>query len=164
MSTMEMAWRRPSAIPHRSLPSPFTITRPSSSRDQALSQTRLAPAQKSASSMCRCSRAAATTHFSKPLRAQSEAICELLANYFKIRASSFETNHSLSRIPSGAACSFAPSAVVLQCGADALTGDPLGEFNLTVKGYTDCLAELRRALPDTPGKQWPRLKKTSFDT
>jgi acetoin utilization deacetylase AcuC-like enzyme len=54
--------------------------------------------------------------------------------------------------------------VVLQCGADALTGDPLGEFNLTVKGYTDCLAELRRALPDTPGKQWPRLKKTSFDT
>lgn len=29
---------------------------------------------------------------------------------------------------------FQPSAVVLQCGADSLTGDRLGCFNLTVKG------------------------------
>ena len=35
----------------------------------------------------------------------------------------------------GAAASFAPNVVVLQCGADALVGDPLGEFNLTQKGH-----------------------------
>ena len=29
---------------------------------------------------------------------------------------------------------YEPSAVVLQCGADSLTGDPLGGFNLTLKG------------------------------
>lgn len=29
---------------------------------------------------------------------------------------------------------FQPGAVVLQCGADSLTGDRLGCFNLTVKG------------------------------
>lgn len=32
---------------------------------------------------------------------------------------------------------FQPSAVVLQCGADSLTGDRLGCFNLTVKGIND---------------------------
>lgn len=31
---------------------------------------------------------------------------------------------------------FQPSAVVLQCGADSLTGDKLGCFNLTIKGMT----------------------------
>ena len=29
--------------------------------------------------------------------------------------------------------SFRPSAIVLQCGADSLTGDRLGCFNLTLK-------------------------------
>jgi len=29
---------------------------------------------------------------------------------------------------------FQPSAVVLQCGADSLTGDRLGCFNLSLKG------------------------------
>lgn len=29
---------------------------------------------------------------------------------------------------------YQPSAVVLQCGADSLSGDRLGCFNLTVKG------------------------------
>jgi histone deacetylase 1/2 len=29
---------------------------------------------------------------------------------------------------------YQPSAVVLQCGADSLTGDRLGCFNLTLKG------------------------------
>lgn len=33
---------------------------------------------------------------------------------------------------------FQPSAVVLQCGADSLTGDRLGCFNLTVKGRVVC--------------------------
>lgn len=34
---------------------------------------------------------------------------------------------------------YQPSAVVLQCGADSLTGDRLGCFNLTVKGHAKCL-------------------------
>ena len=29
---------------------------------------------------------------------------------------------------------FDPGAIVLQCGADSLTGDRLGCFNLTLKG------------------------------
>lgn len=29
---------------------------------------------------------------------------------------------------------YQPSAVVLQCGADSLSGDRLGCFNLTIKG------------------------------
>jgi len=29
---------------------------------------------------------------------------------------------------------YQPSAVVLQCGADSLTGDRLGCFNITLKG------------------------------
>lgn len=29
---------------------------------------------------------------------------------------------------------FQPSAVVLQCGSDSLSGDRLGCFNLTIKG------------------------------
>jgi len=50
----------------------------------------------------------------------------------------------------GAAASFVPSVILLQCGADALVGDPLGEFNLTVKSYTGSLEEVRRALPGVP--------------
>jgi histone deacetylase 1/2 len=34
---------------------------------------------------------------------------------------------------------YRPGAVVLQCGADSLTGDRLGCFNLTVKGHGDCV-------------------------
>lgn len=38
---------------------------------------------------------------------------------------------------------FAPGAVVLQCGADSLSGDRLGCFNLSVKGHADCVAFMR---------------------
>ncbi|XP_065874933.1 histone deacetylase 6 [Euphorbia lathyris] len=38
---------------------------------------------------------------------------------------------------------YQPEAVVLQCGADSLTGDRLGCFNLSVKGHADCLRFLR---------------------
>lgn len=38
---------------------------------------------------------------------------------------------------------FQPDAVVLQCGADSLSGDRLGCFNLSVKGHADCLHFLR---------------------
>lgn len=34
---------------------------------------------------------------------------------------------------------YQPSAVVLQCGADSLSGDRLGCFNLTVKGKQKCV-------------------------
>lgn len=34
---------------------------------------------------------------------------------------------------------FRPGAVVLQCGADSLTGDRLGCFNLTLKGHAECV-------------------------
>ena len=49
-----------------------------------------------------------------------------------------------------AAVSFVPTVVVLQCGADALAGDPLGEFNLTTRGYIECLKKTRQALPSAP--------------
>lgn len=35
---------------------------------------------------------------------------------------------------------YAPKAVVLQCGVDGLVGDPLGGFNLTLKGLGECLS------------------------
>jgi histone deacetylase 1/2 len=35
---------------------------------------------------------------------------------------------------------FRPGAIVLQCGADSLTGDRLGCFNLTLKGHAECVA------------------------
>lgn len=38
---------------------------------------------------------------------------------------------------------YQPSAVVLQCGADSLSGDRLGCFNLTIKGE-----ELKQCSPD----------------
>lgn len=34
---------------------------------------------------------------------------------------------------------YRPSAVVLQCGADSVTGDRLGCFNLTLKGHGECV-------------------------
>ncbi|EHB08651.1 Histone deacetylase 1 [Heterocephalus glaber] len=34
---------------------------------------------------------------------------------------------------------FQPSAVVLQCGSDSLSGDHLGCFNLTIKGHAKCV-------------------------
>ena len=34
---------------------------------------------------------------------------------------------------------FQPHCVLLQCGADMLTGDPLGEFNLTPQGAGKCV-------------------------
>ena len=34
---------------------------------------------------------------------------------------------------------YQPSAVVLQCGADSLTSDRLGCFNLTLNGHAKCV-------------------------
>jgi acetoin utilization deacetylase AcuC-like enzyme len=34
---------------------------------------------------------------------------------------------------------YQPSAIVLQCGADSLSGDQLGCFNLSTKGHGECV-------------------------
>uniref|UniRef100_A0A673C2J4 Histone deacetylase n=1 Tax=Sphaeramia orbicularis TaxID=375764 RepID=A0A673C2J4_9TELE len=38
---------------------------------------------------------------------------------------------------------YQPSAVVLQCGADSLSGDRLGCFNLTIKGHAKCVEYMK---------------------
>ncbi|MEO1535030.1 MAG: hypothetical protein AAFS11_05665, partial [Planctomycetota bacterium] len=38
---------------------------------------------------------------------------------------------------------FQPGAIVMQCGADSLSGDRLGCFNLSLKGHADCVAYVR---------------------
>lgn len=40
--------------------------------------------------------------------------------------------------------SFRPAAIVLQCGADSLGGDRLGQFNLNVRAHGECLAFVKR--------------------
>ncbi|KAK3907984.1 Histone deacetylase 8, partial [Frankliniella fusca] len=52
--------------------------------------------------------------------------------YFKI----FE------RVSSCLLKAFQPDAVVVQCGCDSLSGDPLGTFNLTLKGIGLCVKEI----------------------
>ncbi|XP_067927813.1 probable histone deacetylase 1-B [Watersipora subatra] len=39
---------------------------------------------------------------------------------------------------------YQPSAIVLQCGADSLSGDRLGCFNLTLKGHGRCVEFMKR--------------------
>merc|ERR1719445_2190085 len=39
---------------------------------------------------------------------------------------------------------YQPSAIVLQCGADSLSGDRLGCFNVTVKGHAKCLEFMKK--------------------
>ncbi|XP_057972178.1 uncharacterized protein LOC131160477 isoform X2 [Malania oleifera] len=34
---------------------------------------------------------------------------------------------------------YAPGAIVLQCGADSLAGDQLGCFNLSIDGHAECV-------------------------
>lgn len=38
---------------------------------------------------------------------------------------------------------FRPEVVVMQCGADSLSGDRLGCFNLSIRGHADCVAYLK---------------------
>ena len=38
---------------------------------------------------------------------------------------------------------FQPGAIVLQCGADSVTGDRLGCFNLSIKGHARCIDFVR---------------------
>jgi len=39
---------------------------------------------------------------------------------------------------------YQPSAIVLQCGADSLSGDRLGCFNLTLRGHAKCVEIVRK--------------------
>ena len=39
---------------------------------------------------------------------------------------------------------YQPSAIVLQCGADSLSGDRLGCFNLTLKGHGKCVEFVKK--------------------
>ena len=39
---------------------------------------------------------------------------------------------------------YQPTAVVLQCGADSLSGDRLGCFNLTLKGHAKCVEFMKK--------------------
>ncbi|KAL8132013.1 hypothetical protein AgCh_007773 [Apium graveolens] len=38
---------------------------------------------------------------------------------------------------------YRPGAVILQCGADSLSGDRLGCFNLSIKGHAECVRYMR---------------------
>jgi histone deacetylase 1/2 len=38
---------------------------------------------------------------------------------------------------------FCPGAVVLQCGADSLSGDWLDCFNLSIRGHAECVKYMR---------------------
>ena len=38
---------------------------------------------------------------------------------------------------------YRPGAIVLQCGADSLSGDRLGCFNLSIQGHADCVSFVR---------------------
>jgi histone deacetylase 1/2 len=39
---------------------------------------------------------------------------------------------------------YQPSAIVLQCGADSLSGDLLGRFNLSMRGHANCVEFVKR--------------------
>lgn len=40
--------------------------------------------------------------------------------------------------------SFTPQVVVVQCGADCLAGDPLGSFNLSIRGMGACIESVMK--------------------
>ena len=39
---------------------------------------------------------------------------------------------------------YQPSAIVLQCGGDSLSGDKLGCFNLSMKGHANCVEFVKK--------------------
>ncbi len=47
-----------------------------------------------------------------------------------------------SRVLSDVRLCFCPEVLVLQCGADLLSGDPVGTFSLTPHGVGRCVASL----------------------
>lgn len=58
-----------------------------------------------------------------------------------------------TQVVSGIVTRYSPQAVVLQCGVDGLVGDPLGGFNLTLRGLGECVRTVRdlcRGRADVP--------------
>lgn len=47
-------------------------------------------------------------------------------------------------ITGGTLAKFRPQAIVLQCGADSLGGDRLGQFNLNIRAHGECLAFVKK--------------------
>lgn len=47
--------------------------------------------------------------------------------------------YMFKKVIEGIMSNFQPNAVVLQCGADSLSGDRLGCFNLSVAGHGECV-------------------------
>ena len=65
--------------------------------------------------------------------------------------------------------SYQPSAVVLQCGADSLSGDRLGCFNLTLKGHAKCVEFMKKynlplMLLGKKGEVWKLLNVGPFNS
>jgi acetoin utilization protein AcuC len=61
-----------------------------------------------------------------------------------------EYHHLLDAVLPPLARAFAPDAVVLQAGADAIFADPLGKLALTTQGYLAAVARVLAIAPRTP--------------
>ena len=60
-----------------------------------------------------------------------------------------DENYEYIFVPVMRACidKFQPNAIVLQCGADSVTGDRLGRFNLSIEGHAKCIEFIRKYNP-----------------
>jgi hypothetical protein len=59
-------------------------------------------------------------------------------------------HHAFVPVMDGVMAQFAPTAIVLQCGADSLAGDKIGKFNLTTQGHAEAGRYLREVYPNVP--------------
>lgn len=84
----------------------------------------------------------------------ADVLCVLVLFAVQLRNADWSLQCPCSRILTATICTtcsvsfslpqkYQPSAVVLQCGADSLTGDRLGVFNLTLKGHAECVRFVR---------------------
>ncbi|GAB7366248.1 hypothetical protein MBLNU230_g7805t1 [Neophaeotheca triangularis] len=53
-------------------------------------------------------------------------------------------SHLFESVTGRVIASYKPSAIVLQCGADSLGGDRLGQFNLNIRQHGECLAYVQK--------------------
>jgi histone deacetylase 1/2 len=70
-------------------------------------------------------------------------LCDILLLVFPANDASTLASSLFRPIISRVMEKFQPGAVVLQCGADSLSGDRLGCFNLSIKGHADCVAFMK---------------------
>lgn len=57
-----------------------------------------------------------------------------------LRGVTFESLFDRVVVP--ASVKFSPDAVVVQCGADGLVGDPAGEWNLSIQSVAACVTRV----------------------